>query len=132
MNVLICGGRDLTDWRWFADELEKIAFDYFPRTSPDKYGNFLYSVKIIAGGARGADTLAYDWAVVNWTKYQEFKADWNKHKKAAGPIRNQQMLDEGRPELVIAFPGGSGTADMVRRAKKAGVRVIEVQARVAP
>lgn len=43
--------------------------------------------------------------------------------KAAGPIRNQRMLDEGKPDLVVAFPGGRGTADMVRRAKAAGVPV---------
>jgi ABC-type sugar transport system substrate-binding protein len=36
------------------------------------------------------------------------------------------MLDEGKPDIVVAFPGGTGTADMVRRARKAGVVVIEV------
>jgi len=56
-----------------------------------------------------------------------FLANWRTHGKAAGPIRNQQMLDEGRPHLVVAFPGGTGTADMVRRAKAAGVPVMEVE-----
>jgi hypothetical protein len=55
-----------------------------------------------------------------------YPADWAKHGRAASPIRNQQMLDEGRPNLVVAFPGGRGTADMVRRARSAGVEVIEV------
>jgi hypothetical protein len=50
-------------------------------------------------------------------------ADWNTHGRAAGPIRNQRMLDEVKPELVVAFPGGRGTADMVRRAREAGVNV---------
>ena len=50
----------------------------------------------------------------------EMPADWTKHGKAAGPIRNQKMLDEC-PDLVVAFPGGKGTADMVRRAMKAGI-----------
>jgi hypothetical protein len=58
-----------------------------------------------------------------------FYADWDKHGRAAGPIRNQQMLDEGKPDLVVAFllPQGSGTLDMIRRTEKAGieVRVIE-------
>lgn len=127
MKILVCGGRDLTDWSWFRDRMEEIASECFPRLEEDEYGNFLYGVKIITGGARGADRLAYNWAVVNWTDYQEFPADWQKYGKAAGPIRNQQMLDEGKPDLVVAFPGGRGTADMVLRAKLAGVPVIEVQ-----
>jgi hypothetical protein len=44
----------------------------------------------------------------------------------AGPLRNYQMLEEGKPDLVVAFPGGGGTKDMVRRAVKAGVSVHEV------
>jgi len=55
------------------------------------------------------------------------RAKWSKHGRAAGPIRNQEMIDECKPDLVVAFPGGRGTADMVRRAKAAGIRVIEVQ-----
>ena len=50
-----------------------------------------------------------------------FPADWKVRGRAAGHIRNQQMLDEGRPHLVVAFPGGRGTADMVRRARAAGI-----------
>lgn len=83
-------------------------------------------IVIIAGGAKGADSAAADFAVVSFCQLQEFKADWNKHGKAAGAIRNQQMLDEGKPDLVVAFPGGRGTADMVRRAKKAGIEVREI------
>ena len=44
----------------------------------------------------------------------------------AGPIRNQEMLDKGKPDLVIAFPGGKGTADMVGRALRTGVFVYRV------
>ena len=54
------------------------------------------------------------------------EADWAKHGRKAGPIRNQRMIDEGRPDLVVAFPGGTGTADMVERARVAGIRVIEI------
>jgi hypothetical protein len=45
---------------------------------------------------------------------------------ASKGMRNQQMLDEGRPTLVVAFPGGRGTADMMRRARVAGIEVIEI------
>jgi len=55
-----------------------------------------------------------------------FDADWKLGKKA-GPLRNQRMIDEGRPDLVVAFPGGKGTADMVRRAEAAGVKVLKIE-----
>lgn len=55
-----------------------------------------------------------------------FPADWGSLGKAAGPIRNSLMLTEANPSLVIAFPGGKGTADMISKARAAGVKVIEV------
>ncbi len=54
-----------------------------------------------------------------------FRALWERHGRAAGVIRNQAMLDYGI-DLVLAFPGGRGTADMVRRARSAGVAVAAV------
>jgi hypothetical protein len=81
---------------------------------------------LIAGGARGADTLAYEWAQARGIPAVVYKADWAKLGRAAGPIRNQRMLGEGNPNLVIAFPGGRGTANMVRLAREAGVEVIEL------
>jgi len=90
-------------------------------------GNSLGPISsIIAGGARGADTMAKHLAHAWNVPFRMFKADWNKHGKAAGPLRNQRMLDEGKPDLVVAFPGGRGTADMVRRARAAGIEVREI------
>jgi len=43
------------------------------------------------------------------------------YKNAAGPIRNQWMLKYGKPDLVLALPGGAGTASMIDLASKAGV-----------
>ena len=127
MRVLVCGGRDYIDLNAFRAEMHKIAQKHFPRTEPDEYGNYLYTVTIIAGGASGADRMTADWAANEWCQYEEYKADWSSGTKA-GPIRNERMLIEGKPDLVVAFPGGRGTADMVRRACKAGVKVIEVNA----
>lgn len=79
---------------------------------------------IVSGCARGADTLGIEWAEANGIEVARFPADWHTHGRAAGPIRNQQMLDEGKLDLVVAFPGGRGTADMVRRAKAAGIDLI--------
>lgn len=123
MKVLVCGGRDYSNYEYVRNVLYAICDEFGLWTVPDEHGNKLPTVEIIHGGARGADSCADQFAVVNWCKFQEFKADWAKHGKAAGPMRNQQMLEEGKPDLVVAFPGGVGTADMVRRAKKANVPV---------
>ena len=70
--------------------------------------------------------MAAEWANARGVPCDVFMANWSELGRKAGPIRNQQMLDEGRPTLVVAFPGGRGTTDMVRQAKAAGVEVIEV------
>ena len=80
---------------------------------------------VIEGDARGADRMAGEWAQCHGVQNLKFRAEWEKLGRKAGPIRNQLMLDEGRPDLVVAFPGGRGTADMVRRARAAGIDVIE-------
>lgn len=75
------------------------------------------------GGAKGWDQFAKEWAIVNRIQHFECKPDWNKYGLAAGPIRNARML-EWKPDYVIAGPGGRGTADMIRQAVAAGVKVI--------
>ncbi len=108
MRVLVCGGRDYDDEPAVVRALVAARATF-----------------VIDGGAPGADTLAWKWAKRHLAPdcRRTFDAEWHKHGKGAGPMRNQQMLDEGRPDLVIAFPGGRGTADMVRRAERAGVPV---------
>ena len=81
---------------------------------------------MIDGDQRGADRMAGRWARLRGIENLIFTADWAKRGKGAGPIRNQRMLDEGRPDLVVAFLGGKGTTDMVRRAERAGVAVQRV------
>lgn len=78
---------------------------------------------IIAGAAPGADSLAIDWARLAYVPFREFPADWAKYRKRAGFIRNQQMLDEGAPDRVLAFPGNRGTLDMISRARAARIPV---------
>ena len=128
MRVLIYGGRDFgstkEEWDKGKAFLHKLAMEYFPRTEEDEYCNWLPDVTVISGAAKGAYSLGAEWAVCNWTRLEEFPADWNKHGKAAGHIRNQQMLDSG-VDIAVQFPGGRGTADMRRRLDKAGVKVIE-------
>jgi hypothetical protein len=73
--------------------------------------------RVIHGGAAGADTLGGIWARQNDIPVSVFRADWLAHGKAAGPRRTPRLLDEGEPDLVVAFLGGRGTADMVKRAE---------------
>lgn len=110
-RILVCGGRDFEDRELLYNVLNQEGDD----------------IVIISGMARGADTIGVDWAVLNNCEVDEYPADWRKHGRKAGPIRNQQMLDEGKPDLVIAFKGGNGTNDMVRRARKAGIPVKTIE-----
>lgn len=113
MRVLICGGREYNDTEKMYEFLDRIHKD-------------LQITTVIEGDARGADRIAGFWARKNKIDNVKFPADWDAHGRAAGIIRNKQMLEEGAPDLVIAFPGGRGTANMVFIAKEAGVEVVEV------
>lgn len=78
------------------------------------------------GAAPGADSIAARWAVLRGVDAVDFSADWDKHGKMAGPIRNRWMLDASpRCDLLIAFPGGRGTAGCVYEARKRGIPVME-------
>jgi hypothetical protein len=113
-RVLVCGGRD------YRDRVELFAcMDALHKSNPISC--------IIHGGAKGADSLAGKWASERGIHCEVFPADWRFYGRSAGPIRNQEMLTIGRPDLVVAFPGGRGTANMVRRADDADVPVIELR-----
>jgi hypothetical protein len=114
MRVLVCGGREYSDLSKVIGVLNPLLEQY-----PD--------LEIIEGGATGADTLARDWAKAKNVPVQTFPAKWKLYGKRAGYIRNVQMLEEGKPDMVIAFPGGAGTGMMVNLADKANVsvRIIE-------
>lgn len=115
MRVLVCGGRNYSDWLTVYSALDKLYVEEDVSC-------------VIHGAAPGADSLAAKWAEIHKIPQLSCPADWDAHGKAAGPIRNQLMLQDGKPDVVLAFPGGRGTADMVGKAKVAKVRVIEVLA----
>jgi hypothetical protein len=113
MRVLIYGGRD------FVRSEHSDAFLDSVRTALGTRG-----IIVVCGAARGADTYGELWAMDNGYLVDLFPADWAAHGRAAGHIRNQQMLDSGI-DLAIEFPGGKGTADMRKRLDKAGITVVE-------
>ncbi len=113
MIVLVCGGRDYANWNLVVDTLAAIRRNKG-------------ITALIHGGAAGADALADKWGRLANVPIEVYKADWAKHGLAAGPKRNRRMLKTGKPDLVVAFPGGKGTADMVRQAFAAGVHVVQV------
>ena len=113
MKILVTGGRNYKDYDRLVRELDAVSKDR--------------ATHIIHGGASGADLLARQYAIAAANDIQEVvcPANWMMQGRAAGPIRNQKMIDL-KPDVVVAFPGGKGTADCVRRAKAAGIPVIEV------
>lgn len=109
MKVIVCGGRDYNDYTRVCDTLNNAGITF-----------------LIHGAARGADSLAHKWAKESGVSGVACPANWGRDGKRAGPIRNQRMLDMG-PDLVIAFPGGRGTEDMIARSQKSGVKVMRVE-----
>lgn len=110
-TILVCGGRDYgpdTARMWeILDMLD-------PRI-------------VIHGDARGADRMAGEWADFHNVRGIAHPANWEAHGRRAGPIRNQEMLDEHPGiDVVVAFPGGRGTADMAFKARQKGIPVLHI------
>lgn len=112
MIVLVTGGRDYADKKKVYETLDSLG----PIT------------KIIHGAARGADSLANQYAEDRSIPCSKYPANWTKYGNAAGPIRNSEMLTLNPDiDLVVAFPGDRGTNDMKSKAKKKGITVKEVK-----
>lgn len=112
-RVIVCGDRNWKDKQYIFDRLDDMVH---------YYGEF----HVIEGCARGADKVAEEWAEARKVSISHFPADWQHLGKAAGVVRNQNMLIMGRPTMVIAFHtnlmDSKGTKDMVTRARNAGIQ----------
>lgn len=110
LRVVVTGGRKYTDRTFVYNTLDHVVHRY-------------QRIVVIVGSGFGADGSARDWCADRGVRCIKIEAQWKKFGSAAGPLRNQKIIDEFTPGLVLAFPGGRGTNDMVRRAKYAGVKV---------
>lgn len=112
MRVLVTGGREFADGEFLFRRLDAMHVQR-------------RIMKVIHGGAKGADALAADWAKKKGINGEPYYADWRLYGKMAGFRRNQKMIERGKPDVIVAFPGGSGTRDMVRRGEIFGIPVLK-------
>lgn len=110
VRIIVCGGRHFEDRRAVFRVLDHI--------------HTYRSISVVIQGEcpTGADRWAREWAVGYGLELIRCRADWQKHGRRAGPLRNRQML-EHKPDGVVAFPGWRGTADMIAAAREAGISV---------
>jgi len=112
VKVLICGARDWSDKAFIKLKMQKL-----------KAGTI-----VVHGAARGADSLAGEVAEEMGLEVHPYPAAWGVFGRAAGPIRNEQMLNEEMPDAVWAFhsyiEGSKGTKDMMRQAQRRGIPVV--------
>lgn len=118
MRLLIFGGRD-----------------FKPSTSSDFWLEDTFAdwddgeITVISGGARGADQYGEAWAEMRKHDLVVYHANWIRDGKKAGILRNIRMLEEGKPDYAVQFPGGRGTAHMRSILDKAGIKVWEYHER---
>ena len=120
MRLLVCGSRDYADRDTLFKVLDQIGIRNRGKIEV-----------LIEGEARGADTLAREWAESYDIPVMKFPADWERYGKLAGPVRNAQMIAEGEPTLVVAFLSkpmdqSGGTRNMVKLARYANLEVIVI------
>ena len=109
MRILIAGGRDFSDKDFLYKYMDKFKED---------------CICVISGCASGADKMGEKWAKDMGIPIERFPAQWARYGRKAGPLRNIEMLEKGKPDLVVVFKGGTGSAHMASISKKAGVKTL--------
>lgn len=115
LTIGVTGGRAYRDYFAVQQALAKVSARF--------------DITVVHGDAKGADAWARAWCELTGTPQKPYPADW-KNVPDAGMARNQQMVDEAGIQLLIAFPGGSGTNDMVQRCHRAGIPIKFIKERV--
>lgn len=112
MKAIVCGGRQFSDYAFLSDLMYE---------AKEKLG----LTTIIQGEARGADLLAKKWAIEAGLDVIGIRADWDRHGRRAGYLRNVEMADLN-PDYIIAFRGGRGTQMMIDIGERRGIRVFDI------
>lgn len=115
----VSGSRHFTDYDGFSERMRTVI--KLLKETPDK---------IHVGDCRGTDTLTVRWCHENDVSCEVFEADWDKHGRAAGPIRNKQLLK--RTSTLIAFLASAsrGTKNCINQAQKMKLKVVTVSVHV--
>lgn len=108
MKTIVAGSRSITDYKTVHSAIYEAPW---------------IITEVVSGGAPGVDTLGEQAAAEFGIPVKLFPADWNKHRRAAGPIRNQQMAEYADALIAIWDGVSNGTADMIRRAKHHKLRI---------
>jgi len=111
MKLLIAGSRNFTDYRLLSDSVAQVLSDV---TEP---------VTVISGTAKGADTLGERYAEEHGLEVVRMPADWDKHGKAAGFIRNKDMSKVATHAIIFWDGQSKGTKSMILLCKQGGVPV---------
>lgn len=107
-RICVSGGREFKDEGFVWEIL-------------DRYYSEGMIFQIGFGCARGVDRFAWNWAKERGIAWNRYVADWGRLLKAAGAIRNGVMLKDFKPDLLLVFPGGTGTTNCARQARKLGI-----------
>ena len=134
IKIIVAGPRDFNNQSFVFSALDMV-FSMLPKNSKETRDfleiDSLKNIEIVEGGATGIDSLAKSYAISKNIKYKEFPADWNKHGRAAGPIRNKQMAEYSN--ILIAFRyvdnPSRGTENMIMQAKDNNLKIITVNIR---
>ena len=112
-RILVCGGRNYDNKEFLFAVLDKAYVDF-------------KKICIIQGGAKGADSIAKKWAIEKGVPCFQCDAQWDNYGNSAGSVRNQWMIDYIDIDMVLAFPGGSGTENMYQLAKHRNIEAYKL------
>lgn len=112
-KVIVAGSRTFNDYNFLKEKLDFLLDGYASET-----------IEIVYGGAAGADSLAWEYAKEKNLAAMCFTADWDKHGKAAGPLRNKRMAEYADACVVFIINNSRGSQSMIKEAKLAGLKLI--------
>lgn len=109
MRTIIAGSRNIFDYDLLLDAIENCGWEI---------------TEVVSGTAQGVDRLGEHWANENNIKLRRFPANWNKHGRSAGPIRNKEMANYSEALIALWDGNSCGTEHMIKEAKKCGLKII--------